>query len=244
MHPTRSTVILGVALAASLAVNAIALWPTEKPAARRGPPPSRAVEAPKAKPSASPAEELRKCEDRLKARQAKDALRSLAEALRVSRDGASGKARGKDDLDDLRCRIAEQQMRDRWREKKKETLADVRKSLSNAEEQERNAASEARRFADSLDSSAADRERLAERYRPVRIARMAEIAAAIGAEPVDYGAATEAVKGLWVDEDRLIGEIYGAAAAERFAADADEGRLTVLSIISAMSGGPLPDSVF
>jgi hypothetical protein len=244
MHPTRSTVILGVALVASLAVNAIALWPDEEPVAAKPPAPRRAIESPKAKPGASPAEELRKCEDRLKARQAKDALRSLAAGLRASRDGASGKARGKDDLDDLRCRIAEQQMRDRWKEKEKGTIADLRKSLANAAEQERNAASEARRFADSLDSSAADRERLAERYRPVRIARMAEIAAAIGAEPVDYGAATEAVKGLWADEDRLIGDIYGAAAAERFAADADEGRLTVLSIISAMSGGPLPDGVF
>jgi hypothetical protein len=73
---------------------------------------------------------------------------------------------------------------------------------------------------------------------------MAEILAAIRADAVDYDAARAALRGLWEDEDHLIAEIYGAAAAKRFAADAEEGRLSVLAIIAAMSGGEFPNSVF
>jgi len=244
MRPTPSHVFLAIALVASLAVNAITLWPSAEPAAAKGPSPRRAVESPKVKPAASPAEELRACEDRLKARQAKDALRSLAEGLRASRDGASGKARDKDDLDDIRCRIAEKQMRDRWREKEKETLANVRKSLADAEEQERNAVDEAARYAKSLGLDAADRDRLTERYRPLRLARMEEVLAAIDGEPVDYEAARAAFRGLCGDEDRLISDLFGPDAAKRLATDAEEGRLTVLTIIAAMSGGEFPDEVY
>jgi hypothetical protein len=244
MRPTPSQVFLGTALAASLAVNAVALWPADEPTAAKPPTPRRAAEAPKARPDAAVARDLRTCEDRLKARQAKDALRSLADGLRASRDEKPDNAVDDGELDDVRCRIAEQQLRDRWREKEKETLANVRKSLSDAEEQERNAVNDAERFAESLGSSAADRDRLTERYRPLRSARMAEILDAIDEAPVDYGAARGAFRDLWEDEDRLISEIYGPAAGERFAADAEEGRLGVLMIIAAMSGGEMPDGVF
>jgi hypothetical protein len=245
MRPTPSHLFLGAALAASLAGNAYALWPRDDDGSHHRPPAPRAAPTPKARPVADPAAELRACEDRLKARQAKDALRSLAAGLRASRattggdgDEASGSAA------ELRCRIAEKQLRDRWREKEKETIADLRASLAKAAEQERNAASEARRFADSLGARPADRDRLVERYRPLRLARMAEIAAAIGAEPVDWDAATAAVRGLWADEDRLIADLFGTDAAGRFAADAEEGRLAVLMIAAALGGGPWPDAVF
>jgi hypothetical protein len=244
MHPTRSTVILGAALAASLAVNAIALWPHGEPVAQPAPSTRRVPSAPKKHAEADPAAQLRACEDRLKARQAKDALRSLAAGLRASRDGKAEEAVDDEDRDGVRCRIAEQQMRDRWREKEKETLANVRKSLSDAAGVEDSTVQDAKRIAKSLGSSAADRERLAERYRPLRKSRMTEILAAIETDRPDYGAAQAAFRGLWRDEDRLVSEIYGPSAGERFAADADEGRLGVLMIIAAMSGGPLPESVF
>jgi hypothetical protein len=244
MRPTPSHVFLATALIASLAVNAIALWPAEEPAPNREPPVRRAAAFPKERSTANPAAELRACEDRLEARQAKDALRSLADGLRASRDEKPDKSGDDGDLDDVRCRIAEKQLRDRWREKEKETLANVRKSLSDPEEQERNAVDEAARYAKSLGLDAADRERLTERYRPLRMARMAEILDAIRVEPVDYAAARAAFRGLCRDEDRLISELYGPDAAGRLAADAEEGRLAVLMIIAAMSGQPLPDAVF
>jgi hypothetical protein len=197
-----------------------------------------------AQPSADPAASLRACEDRLKARQARVALRSLAAGLRASRDAKPEKSGDDGDLDDVLCRIAKQQMRDRWREKEKETLANVRKSLADAAGLEDSMANDAKRFAESLDSSAADRDRLTERYRPLRSARMTEILSAIETDRPDYDAARGAFRGLWEDEDRLISEIYGPAAGERFAADAEEGRLGVLMIIAAMSGQPLPDAVF
>jgi hypothetical protein len=243
MRINRVHVLLATALVASLAVNAFALWPREEPAARTAPSALRPATSAKPRPTADPAASLRACERRLEARQARDALRSLADGLRAERADRAPAAAEREPAE-LRCRIAEQQLRDRWREKAKETIADLRKSLADAAEQERNAVSEAKRFADRLGSSAADRDRLGERYRPVRIARMAEIAAAIGAEPVDYAAATAAVRGLWHDEDRLISEIYGAADGERFAADAEEGRLGVLMIIAALSGGEMPEGVF
>lgn len=241
MHPTRSTVILGVALVASLAVNAIALWPDGEPVAQPAPSARRVPAAPRKHAEADPAATLRACEERLKARQAKDALRSLAAGLRASRDGASGKVRGKDDLDDLRCRIAEKQMRDRWREKKEETLANVRKSLADSEGQARNAIDDAERIAKSLDLSASETDRFTERFRPLRLETVGALSAALEKDPVDYTAAQDVMRRNFGEEIRLLAELFGDATAERYAADAEEGELTVLTMISAMGDLPLPD---
>jgi len=244
MRPTPSHVFLGIALAASLAVNAIVLWPAEEPAAAKAPPPKGATAAQRAQPSADPAVSLRTCEDRLKARQAKDALRSLAAGLRASLDEKTDGARGDGAKGEMRCRIAEQQLRDRWREKEKETIANVRKSLSNAQDVENSTVGDGGRYAKSLGLDEAERERFIDRYRPIRSARSAEIDAALGAEPVDFARVEAGFRGLCADEDRLISELYGRDAADRFAADAEEGRLGVLMIIAAWSGGEMPDGVY
>jgi hypothetical protein len=243
MRPTPLHVFLGIALAASLAVNAILLWPTEKPAAAKAPPARRAAESSKAKPEANPVQELRACEDRLKARQAKDALRSLAAGLRASLDEKPEGANDDGARGEMRCRIAEQQLRDRWREKEKETIANVRKSLSNPQDVENSTVGDGGRYAKSLGLDETERERFIDRYRPIRSARSAEIDAALGAEPVDYARVEAGFRGLCADEDRLISELYGREASERFAADAEEGRLGVLMIIAAWSGGEFPESV-
>ena len=83
---------------------------------------------------------------------------------------------------------------------------------------------------------------LAERYLPLRRDRMARILGAIEKEPVDYEAARAEMRGLYADEDRLIAGLFGRGKADSFAADAEEGRLTVLTIIAALGGLPLPDS--
>jgi len=244
MRPTPSHVFLGTALAASLAVNAVALWPTDEPAAKREPQVPRAAQQHKARDDAASAAEIRACEERLKARQAKDALRSLAAGLRASRDGSTGEPDDRGDIAALRCRLAEQQVRDRWREKEKETLANVRKSLGNPQDVENSTVGDGGRYAKSLGLTEAERERFIDRYRPIRRARSAEIDAALGVEPIDYAAVEAGFLGLCRDEDRLISELFGPAAAERFAADAEEGRIAVLMIIAAWSGGAFPDAVY
>jgi hypothetical protein len=241
MRVTPSHVFLGVALAASLAVNAVALWPGADPAERRAPPPRRAIEAPKAKPAASPAEELRACEDRLKARQAKDALRSLAAGLRASRDEKpEGKGEDREHAEIL-CRIAEKQMRDRWRDKAKETLEGTRNSLADAAAVERNAVKDAAAIAKDLGLSASETDRFTERFRTVRLESVRAANVALGKDPVDYAAMQDAVRRNFKEEVRLLAEMFGDATAERYAASTEEGELTVLAIIAAIGGLPLPD---
>jgi hypothetical protein len=244
MRPTPSHVFLGAALAASLAVNAVVLWGGAEPAAAKPLPPRRAAEAARARPKTDPAVELRACEDRLKARQAKDALRSLAAGLRATLDEKSEGADDDGAGGEMRCRIAEQQLRDRWREKERETIANVRKSLSNPQDVENSTVGDGGRYAKTLGLRDSERERFIDRYRPIRRDRSAEIDAALGKEPVDFAAVERGFRGLCADEDRLISELYGRGAADRFAADAEEGRLGVLMILAAWSGGAMPESVF
>ncbi len=239
----RTNLLLGAALAASLAVNAYALWPRERPAGAHGAPAPREVkpaEVGRAKKAGD--EALRACEARLKAKQATAALRSLADGIRGARAPALDEAADGERPNARACRIAEKQLRDRWREKEKETLADVRRDLADPEKTARDAAADAKRYADELGATDAQRDLLAERYLPLRRDRMARILGAIEKEPVDYEAARAEMRGLYADEDRLIAELFGRGKADSFAADAEEGRLTVLTIIAALGGLPLPDS--
>ena len=241
----RTSLLLGAALAASLAVNAYALWPRETPAAaRQAVPPREEVPSRAPRDEKAAADALRRCEARLKARQATEALRSLADGIRGSRAEGRDDAAGDDPErpEALLCRIAEKQLRDRWREKEKETLADVRRDLADPEKTARDAAADAKRYADKLGATDAQRDLLAERYLPLRRDRMARLLGAIEREPVDYEAARAEMQGLYADEDRLIAELFGKGKADGFAADAEEGRLTVLTVIAALGGLPLPDS--
>jgi hypothetical protein len=240
----RTKTLLGAALVASLALNAYALWPRERPAAAHGASaPREEKPAPEPRAGRTEAEALRTCEARLKAKQATEALRSLADGIRGSRAADDDERAEAERPSALRCRIAEKQLRDRWREKEEETLADVRESLSDAKRTARDAAADAERYAERLGATGAQRERFAERYLPIRRDRMARILAAIEKAPVDYAAALAEMKGLYADEDALVADLFGRGKADAFAADAEEGRLTVLTIIAALGALPLPDGV-
>jgi len=102
-----------------------------------------------------------------------------------------------------------------WNEKREEIVKSVLKSLKDDEDQLSNVADDARRFADALELSNSERELLERRYREPRLERMEKLEQALDAEEIDYKAAFEALRGLFVDEDHLIEDLFGKDARDR-----------------------------
>jgi len=139
---------------------------------------------------------------------------------------------------DMLCEVAKRMAVEEWARKKDDVTRGLRKTLPDGEEQERNVRHCARKAADLLGLSDADCERFEEHYREARLARMARAEELVRREPPDYAAILEEARGLFADEDRIAGELFGSAARERLRTAELEGRTTILALICALAGLP------
>ena len=136
------------------------------------------------------------------------------------------------------CTIAQEKLREGWR-RDRETLArDLRRSLADSDEQERNVVENGGKLAAMVEVPEPRRAALVEQYRGRRLRRVGEAAAALAREPADYAALADAVRGLFADEDELALAFGGEAGRERLRAAELEGRTTLLAIAAAMADAP------
>jgi hypothetical protein len=231
---SRATFALAVLLAVSVAFNVRSL-------VRRSPAP-----APAARPSASAAAasargEAGTCEHRLAECQRRGwemVARSLA-ADRAPRPSDAPPADAPDGGPTTQaaalCARAEANLRETWQRDRELIAANLRRSLGDREEQERNLTRDlaAMREAAGLD----DREAasLESAYRSRRGARITEASAALSREPQDLGAVLDAAHGLFSDEDELLSGIAGATAEEAWRAHELESRTTLLAVLATMA---------
>lgn len=95
---------------------------------------------------------------------------------------------------------------------------------------------EVKRFGDALDLTPADRDRLETHYRPLRKKRIDEALVALGSQPPDYVAVRRAAAALFVDQDRLVKELFGSDAVGRLRQAELRSRTVVLALVAAQAG--------
>jgi hypothetical protein len=122
------------------------------------------------------------------------------------------------------------------------TVASLRASLADSAKQLEDARREARKIADVAGLDGRDGERLAERYQPLRLERMAVARAALEKEPPDWTAVRAAARGLFTDEDGLAASFGGDPARQAIRAEYLDGRSTIMALIAALSGEPCDDA--
>jgi hypothetical protein len=128
------------------------------------------------------------------------------------------------------CTLAQKKIREEWTRDRDRLTQSLRRSLADAEGQEREVQENATRQATLLGLEEPERAVFIERYRERRLHRIAEGRMAIEAQPPDYAALLSAVKGLFADEDALAREIAGESGRERLRAAELESRTLVLAI--------------
>jgi hypothetical protein len=233
--PSRTTLALAVLLLASLALN-VRLW--TRPAALRPP----GASSPAA-PAQGGDEGCEGCKQRLAACEQRswEILRRTIAAESAPRQAqnkppapaASGVSA--EEQERMLCEKAKQGLRDTWRRDRDGISAGLAKSLEDAAEQERNAASEAgkMRVAAGLDDREADQ--VAREYHDRRLARVAEARDALGRDPRDFDGLADAARGLYADEDAILERVGGAAARDAWRADQVEARTVLLALTAAMA---------
>ena len=128
------------------------------------------------------------------------------------------------------CRVGEVAARNDWNAKRDDLVASVRESLADDARQEREMADDAVRMAEAVGLDDDQRALLTDRYRELRAARMDQLADALEGEEIDFKGAFDAFAGLYQDEDRLVGELFGDDSREKLHDYEIDKRATILAI--------------
>ena len=125
--------------------------------------------------------------------------------------------------------------REKFEAQREAITAGLRRSLADAEEQERNITNETSTFAKLLGLDEADRGRFEKRYRKERLKLVETAREALVPEPPDYDAVLKTARRLFQTEDSTVEELFGPTAREKVRAAVLEGRITVLVILAVLA---------
>jgi hypothetical protein len=141
------------------------------------------------------------------------------------------------------CRFGFEELRRDWKNRQAQTVDGLIKSLSDRDKQAKDLQNEVDRFAGALDLSAADRERLATHYGPLRNRRIAAVLQALDRQPPDHRAVFDQARGLVADQDRLIRELFGSDKVAPFRAAELRSRTIILAILATHADLPWDDTI-
>ncbi|APR81593.1 Hypothetical protein A7982_06942 [Minicystis rosea] len=243
-----ATIALTTLLLASLALN-VRLWTMRNASsaaqARARP---AATEAPAA-PAATARADNGACQRELEACQRRGwevALRKIGEQhaeekrpQTPAKPGAAGSTAQASAL----CRAAETHLRETWR-RDRELLTNVlAHDLGDPAEQERAVARDVEAMRKAVGLAGRDGEVFERAYRDKRQARVTEARTAMARNPPDLGAAFDAARALYADEDALIAERVSPAARDTWRAQQVDTRTTMLAILASMADRDWDDSI-
>lgn len=136
------------------------------------------------------------------------------------------------------CDVAKRRLKEGWHRRRERIIAKVLRDLQDANKQRRDLEREVEGFASTLGLDSGQRGQLRTRYAAARGRRITAIAAALGHRPADLETTLRQVKGLFADEDRIVGALFGEDARRQLRASQLEQRTTLLAIAAAMGGRP------
>lgn len=244
MTTRLSMALLALCLLTSLAFNGYLL-------ARQRPEPLPAPAAP-APPVSARAQHSAACQTRLRRCQQEEVsqiFRVIQRAPRPAGQASEGQASGKPgrvapakvDLDlqqSVLCDIARRHAKQRWFHKRHRAAGSLVRSLGDANMQQQNTARDVKAFGDVLGWSEAQRQDFTRQYSPLRQQRVAVARQALQRKPPNFKAVFVQLKGLFVDEDKLMRKLHGARAVSRLRAAQLEQRTLLAAIVAAMAGMP------
>ena len=141
------------------------------------------------------------------------------------------------------CNVAQAHLREQWRRDRDMLTAVLVRDLADPAEQERAVARDVEAMRKTVGLAGRDGEVFERAYRDTRQARVAEARAAMARNPPDLGAAFEAARALYADEDKLIAQRIGPAARDAWRAQQVDTRTTMLAILASMSDRDWDESI-
>lgn len=140
------------------------------------------------------------------------------------------------------CAVAQEHLRQHWETQRPSLLAALRRSTSDPDVLAANLRQMVTTFGTDLGLGEADREALGRAYAPLRQARIAAVSEALAADPPDALTALNEALELYAQEDDLVRQRHGAAAAERWRSTQLKVRTVILSILASLAGIPWEES--
>ena len=242
--------IAGAALVASLGLNAYLLRDAREAQARRAKASAAREHPPESAPAAGDEAcraELERCRDtgwkllaKAVAAQGPKADGAAAPASAPVVDGERATpARQRQAL----CDIANDHLRAHWDQQKELITRGVAADLADPTKRAEQARTTAARMASTLGLTPAQADGLSAEYDRIHASHTAPLVAALGRTPPDYAAALDTLKGLYADEDAMLGRLRGEGAVERWRAQEIQGRTAVLAITATFAGDPWDDTI-
>jgi hypothetical protein len=241
--------IAGAALVASLGLNAFLLRGAHRDAeAVRVQRAKLATQAPEPAPRASDdacRAELTRCHAdgwKLLARTLTERA-GRGDAGDVARSVAAGSRATPQRQREALCEIAREHLRAHWEAEKETLLRNVVADSTGPEKQAQQARTTSARMADALGLAPGQADGLAAEYLPVYTGHVNGLLAALGADPPDYEAVLGEVKGLYADEDAMIGRLRGDGAVELWRAHEIQDRTAIMAIAATFAQDPWDDTI-
>lgn len=123
-------------------------------------------------------------------------------------------------------------MRQEWLAKRDEMTATVVRDIPDDPKTRADAERDARRAAESLGLRGRERRAFEADYAELRARRIAQMAPAVKATPVDWARLLDEAQALFREEDALVARDVGADGVERFREAERSGRITIVSILA------------
>ena len=141
------------------------------------------------------------------------------------------------------CDITRRHQRERWYRKRHKIAKSLVPNLQDQKKQQRDLDKDVKEFSRVLGWSEAQQTRFQQQYTQVRQRRLGSVVKALQQEPVAFGAVFSQVKGLYADEDRLVGKLFGGGAKRQLRAARLENRTLIMALAAAMAKVPWDQSI-
>jgi hypothetical protein len=244
---SRTTTALAILLIASAAANVRFLMARRAPAPAPAHPP--AVEASAAPNEEAAAAAAAACEARLTACERRgweavrkaiaDDQRSRVDAGRPAPPSNAVAAKQTATL----CAKAQAHLRETWQRDREMIVGNLARSLNDNAEQERDVTREISLMAETAGLGLRETADLDRAYRAAREKRVAAAREGIAKQPPDLGAVLSATRGLFADEDAILGRIGGDPARQAWRERQVESRTVLMALWATMADEEWDESI-
>ncbi len=141
------------------------------------------------------------------------------------------------------CGQAKLALRDSWRRDGVLLAANLKRSFNDREEQERNLSRELASMREIAGLDPQQAASMESAYRDRRAAAVATARAAFDRDPPDLGAVVDSARGVFADEDALLGRFAGDSGREAWRAHELDSRTTLLALLATLADREWDDAI-